>query len=304
MKHVNSIEIDYNKEELIPWFSPEFPYIASCAELGKYREREVPWHWHRMVELFYMKSGTIEYTTPAGKWIIPAGSGGMVNSNVLHASIVRNSSDSDIQLLHIFDPVLLAGEHGSRMEKKYILPLTASSVEMIPLYQEDPEHAQILLEIREAFSLSDQDWGYEFRLREALTKIWLKLFEIARPEIERGGTGEGDDQIKMMMAYIHEHYRELVSVEQLAQAVHISKRACFRTFREKLRMTPGEYLQSCRLQKACQLLAKTKEPVTRIAYHCGFGSGSYFGMVFRKAYGCSPSEYRKFWHDHDKNRRE
>ena len=43
MKHVNSIEIDYNKEELIPWFSPEFPYIASCAELGKYREREVPW---------------------------------------------------------------------------------------------------------------------------------------------------------------------------------------------------------------------------------------------------------------------
>ena len=90
MKHVNSIEIDYNKEELIPWFSPEFPYIASCAELGKYREREVPWHWHRMVELFYMKSGTIEYTTPAGKWIIPAGSGGMVNSNVLHASIVRN----------------------------------------------------------------------------------------------------------------------------------------------------------------------------------------------------------------------
>ena len=43
MKHVNSIKIDYNKEELIPWFSPEFPYIASCAELGKYREREVPW---------------------------------------------------------------------------------------------------------------------------------------------------------------------------------------------------------------------------------------------------------------------
>ena len=67
MKHVNSIEIDYNKEELIPWFSPEFPYIAACAELGKYREREVPWHWHRMGELFYMKSGTIEYTTPAGK---------------------------------------------------------------------------------------------------------------------------------------------------------------------------------------------------------------------------------------------
>lgn len=306
MKNIQSIELnDNSKEELLPGFAPDFPYIATCAELDKYLEPVIPWHWHRTAELFYMKSGTLEYTTPKGKWTFPAGSGGFVNSGVLHSTSFRPSTDSNIQLLHLFDPAFLAGEHGSRMEKKYILPLTtAPNVELIPLYPDDLEQAAILEEIRQAFDLSEQEWGYEFKLREAMTRIWLQLFELARPAMEQGGTDRDSDyQIKMLMVYVHEHYREPISVDQMAQYVHISKRACFRAFREKLHMTPVEYIRSYRLQKAALLLAKTKEPITQIALSCGLGSSSYFGKVFREKYGCTPVEYRKHWHDHDKNRR-
>ena len=64
-------------------------------------------------------------------------------------------------------------------------------------------------------------------------------------------------------------------------------------------MTPVEYMRTYRLQKACLMLTKGKEPITLIAYACGFGSGSYFGHVFRERFGCSPAEYRKKWHDRD-----
>lgn len=40
------------------------PYIVSRAELDKYIERYVLWHWHKTVELFYMENGNIEYDTP------------------------------------------------------------------------------------------------------------------------------------------------------------------------------------------------------------------------------------------------
>lgn len=302
MRNIQSIELNEGtREELLPGFTEEFPYISTYCELDKYREPFVPWHWHRTVELFYMESGCLEYTTPNGKWIFPAGSGGMVNSNVLHTTKFRHSQDSNIQLLHLFDPTFLVGEHGSRMEAKYILPLTmAPGLEMIALFPADPEQAQILAEIRRAFDISDQEWGYEFKLREALVQIWLKLLEQARPALENRRSGsDSDDKIKAMMVYVHEHHQEPISVDQLAQTVHISKRACFRLFQENLHMTPVEYMRGYRMQRACQLLAKTKDPITQIAYQCGLGSSSYFGKVFREQFGCSPAEYRRKWHDRD-----
>ncbi len=306
MKYLQSIEVnEQNKEEILPEFTMDFPYIATCAELDKYIEPVVPWHWHRTIELFYMQSGTLEYVTPKGKWIFPSGSGGFVNSNVLHTTRVIPDCNSTIQLLHLFDSVLLAGEHGNRMESKYILPLTtAPDVEMIPLYPDNPAQAEILQDIKRIFDLPEQAWGYEFKLRESLTHIWLRLFEIARPAMEQGsGSRDADDKIKMLMVFIHEHYQQPISVDQLALAAHISKRACFRLFQENLHMTPVEYIRSYRLQKACLLLTNSKEPITQIACNCGLGSSSYFGKIFREEFGCSPKEYRMHWHDSNKNGR-
>ena len=86
MKNIHSIEFyTGSKEELLPGFEKDFPYIASRAELDKYIGGYVPWHWHRTVELFYMESGSIEYDTPGGKILFPTGSGGMINPNVLRS---------------------------------------------------------------------------------------------------------------------------------------------------------------------------------------------------------------------------
>lgn len=303
MKNIQSIERnDSSKEELLPNFAEDFPYIATCAQMCHYQDSYIPWHWHRTVELFYIQSGTLEYTTPKGKWTFPAGSGGMVNSNVLHSTNFQHTKNSTVQLLHLFDPAFLAGGHGSRMETKYILPLTtAPGVELIPLFPEDPEQADILAKIHEAFELSEQEWGYELKLREMLSRIWLKLFDLARPGMQQDGKNS-DDKIKALMVYIHEHYQDAIRVEELAESVHISKRACFRLFQDNLHTTPVEYIRSYRLQTACQMLVNTTDSVTQIAYRCGLGSSSYFGKVFREAYHCTPLEYRRAWHDHDKTR--
>ena len=302
MKNVQKLERnELTKEELLPEFSTDFPYISSCAELDKYIDPMVPWHWHRTVELFYMESGCLEYTTPNGKWVFPAGSGGFVNSNVLHTSQVTQTEESNLQLLHLFEPSFISGEHGNRMEQKYVLPLVSSpGIEMIALYPNDPAQAAILEKIRQAFDLAEQEWGYEFRLREALTEIWMMLFDLARPAMETPkGDPRSNEQIKLMMVHIHENYSHHISVEELAEVAHISKRACFRLFQESLHMTPVEYIKTYRLQMACQMLAKGNEPITEVASQCGLGSSSYFGKTFREEFNCTPLEYRKRWHNRD-----
>ena len=85
MKIIRNLQFhNGTREELLPGFDPGFPYIATRAEIDRYAGRFAPWHWHRSVELFYMESGTLEYFVPGKHLVFPAGSGGFVNSNVLH----------------------------------------------------------------------------------------------------------------------------------------------------------------------------------------------------------------------------
>lgn len=289
MQDIQSILFHENsRQELLPGFDPAFPYIATQAELDRY---QIPWHWHPAVELFYIESGTLEYTTPKGTWRFPPGSGGFVNANILHCSRVIPSGEPAIQKLHIFDPQLLSGSRESRMETLYILPLIASSQEIIPLFPENPAHFPILENIRQGFSLQSQDFGYEFRLRDTLCAIWLQLLGL--PLCFDQAAHTTDRQIKELMIYIHQHYAEKLSVQRLADHIHISKRSCFRLFRENLHMSPTDYLRDYRLRQACGLLANTDSSITEIGYACGLGSASYFGKCFSRALGCTPAQYRK-----------
>ncbi len=303
MKNIHSIAFyTGSKEELLPGFEKDFPYIASRAELDKYIGRYVPWHWHKAVELFYMESGSIEYDTPGGKRLFPAGSGGLVNSNVLHMTKAVSQREKNIQLLHIFDVSLLAGEQGSRIEQKYFAPVTtAPQIKIIPFYPGNAAEEKILKRIAASFCLSGGEFGYEIKLREALTEIWLMLFEQSRPMHEKEGKyNKGNDQIKLMMIYVHEHYGEKISVPELAAAAYLSERECYRVFQECLHMTPIEYIKAYRLQAACQMLAKGQKSVTVISHDCGLGSSSYFGKVFREYAHCSPTEYRRRWQNSDR----
>lgn len=145
MKITHSLEFQVgSKEEKLPYDTPDFPYIASQAELDSYREPFVPWHWHNAIELFYMESGELKYYTPHETLVFPAGSAGMVNANVLHKTQLQSHSEKNIQLLHIFDPQLLAGNRGSLIEQKYISPIvTASQIELVALYPNEPEQADV-----------------------------------------------------------------------------------------------------------------------------------------------------------------
>lgn len=302
MKNICEIEfIDGSKEELLPGLAPDFPYIASHVEFDSCIDHFVPWHWHKEVELFYIDNGALEYHTQRGKMVFPAGSAGLVNSNVLHSTKPRASAKNTIQSEHIFDTDFIGGQQGGRIEQKYITPLvTATQIEIIALYPESPRQVELIDKICGAFKLCDGEHGYELRLRAVLSEIWCGLFELAAPIPSASAPRDkANDRIKLMLIYIHEHYAEKISSAELAAAAFISERECFRAFSDCLHTTPVQYLQGYRLRAACHLLARTADTMTSIAYACGLGSGSYFGRVFQAQMGCTPMEYRRRWQNND-----
>lgn len=300
MQNIRGIKLNnQTKEEFLPGYSMDFPYIATRAELDQYETSTVPWHWHKPVELFYIKSGALEYETPNGVIVFPAGSGGMVNSNVLHKTRVLTSEQRNIQLLHIFDTSLLSGRQGSQIEQRYFVPLLANSrFDLLPLFQDVPEQAHVLQLVQDAFSFQESEVGFEIKIERALLEIWLLLFEMFCQNAPIDSSPSPNvEAIKTMMLFVRQHYSCPITIKGLAESAYISERECYRVFRECLHTTPTDYIISYRLQEACRLLMGSNPSVTEIAHTCGFGTSSYFGKVFLRRIGCTPKQYRKNWQD-------
>lgn len=83
------------------------------------------------------------------------------------------------------------------------------------------------------------------------------------------------------------------SLNELAGRLGCTDRHLRRVFAEQYKVTPVEYLQTCRLLFAKTLLTDTNLPIIKIAMASGFGSLRRFNDVFKKHYKLPPTALRK-----------
>lgn len=100
-------------------------------------------------------------------------------------------------------------------------------------------------------------------------------------------------QIISALEYIQEHYRESITLDEVADFAHMSKYYFCRTFRHITGATVLQYINNVRLSRVHNLLIHTEDSMEEIAVQTGFSSSSNLARVFKKIYGISPREFRK-----------
>lgn len=100
------------------------------------------------------------------------------------------------------------------------------------------------------------------------------------------------DKVRLAASYIEINYAGLVSLDELADSLQVSKYHLQRTFAETVGLTPHEYTNRVRIERAMELLRRTESSVEEIARLIGFSSGSYFIKVFAKLTGMTPGAFR------------
>ncbi len=93
--------------------------------------------------------------------------------------------------------------------------------------------------------------------------------------------------------FIARHYHHPLTLEYVAEKVHVSPAYLSRIFKEERQENFVQYLNKTRIYHAKQLLSKTQVEISEIASRVGFRNQNYFATVFRKQEGITPSEFRK-----------
>ena len=99
-------------------------------------------------------------------------------------------------------------------------------------------------------------------------------------------------EIQELLDYIHRHYMEHLTLEDLAAQIHICRSECCRFFKKCMNESLFDYLLDYRIEKSLPLLLERQASITSVAEQTGFSSPAYFSKIFRQQMGCSPSEYR------------
>ena len=116
-----------------------------------------------------------------------------------------------------------------------------------------------------------------------------------RPRTADGLKNMDSEVITAVMTYINNHYREELSLEDVAKFAGFSRYYFSRSFKRQTGYSFKDYLCQKRLQVAMDLLIRTNRSMREVAIESGFGSVATFNRVFREKKGCTPTQYRAIY---------
>ncbi len=101
-----------------------------------------------------------------------------------------------------------------------------------------------------------------------------------------------DIYVNHAVEYIHTNYRN-ARISDIASYIGITRSYLTHIFKQKLSISPQEYLLSYRLDQGSRLLRTTDLSIQEVASHIGYDNPLTFSKMFKNAYGLSPKNYRQ-----------
>ena len=130
--------------------------------------------------------------------------------------------------------------------------------------------------------------GYESYLCGKIFELCARLYST-----ETVSSEVSERYVKPAVAIMEAEYGNGITVESVAERLHINRSYLSVIFREITKKTPGEYLSELRMNEAAKLLREYKCSVTVTAGSVGYSDVFVFSRAFKKHFGCSPTKYVK-----------
>ena len=234
-------------------------------------------HAHRHGEMFFIMSGSGTFQLQRHSFPVSGRSLVIINPGVMHCEQSNQGSPLEYIVLGVENLEMAANEQG------YVLTT----------FNRDWDTVSVSLRLMLQEARSGQD-GYSQVCQRMLEIILLRILRRRGLSLASEAVGMDDNrECGLVRRYIDEHFKESITLDQLAELAHINKYYLVHAFRKAYGTSPINYLISRRIQESRFLLTNSNHSLSQIARILGFSSLSYFSQSFHRTEGVSPMEYRK-----------
>lgn len=248
----------------------------------------IPMHWHRAVEIIYMQEGSLDVTVESESFTIQKEDCIVINGNVLHSTKCTSPNTAILlqipldfmekyipdlgQLIFLFD----FRTKDQRQQTKQAMFKTIL------------EQLQIINDVRPD--------GYLLRFNSLIFELLFQLYHNFAVKILQSNTCQEKkdmDRLEPVLNYISEHYREPISLNEIAEVACLQTGYFCRFFKKKMGITFLEYQNEYRLSFIYRDLITTRDPVHVILERHGFTNYKLFRRIFFEHFGNTPTQIRK-----------
>ncbi|MBQ9764744.1 MAG: helix-turn-helix transcriptional regulator [Lachnospiraceae bacterium] len=248
-------------------------------------------HCHNFYEVIYVCEG--EYAGIVGDrtYYLKKGDFLLIDKNVMHRyHYVEKRHDSSRRIIIWVEEKLLRELSDGKVDLTRCFSASETTAYHFPIYYDEMLRAYLLKLVQEtAVDINEVEGA-----KEILDKSYLSLFFVYLNELCMKGkyatVVENSFYAPMVMevsAYIEKHIADKITLDELAEHVHISKYYFLRKFKEYTGMTVHEYIINKRLIHAREML-KEKHSLQEAWMASGFNDYTTFLRNFKKVFGVAP----------------
>ena len=255
---------------------------------------DVPWryeiHDHSAVEILLTLEGSVTYTVEDSIYQVRKGEILIIPSDMPHSLSMGEGSS---RYLFLFEPDAI---------------MTMRDIKSMAMHFNKPFHLrdgseahvrirELLLRARDTYEKRELMWN------TVCYSCFLRIYATLAQRYLNGIRARTGDQVRNVdsevitaaMTYINNHYKDELSLEDVAGFAGFSRYYFSRSFKKQTGYSFKDYLCQKRLQVAVDLLIRTNRPMRDVAMDSGFGSVATFNRVFREQKGCTPTQYRAIY---------
>ncbi len=280
--------------------STDFPlhvYYNSVPALSDRQERLFYTHFHHHLEWIIILDGMARFEIDTEHVIGKRGDLIIVNSGLIHGASSLPGEHCEVASI-VFDLSMLFGRQDDLCTEQFLAPFLNNTYALpnrldgsLSATKRMRSHWMHILK-----QFRHKKPGHTLKIKAALFDSFYEVIHASLHQELTSHTPKDYRQtlrLKQILAYMDANLTQKLTVQQLADHIHISSAHFYTFFRKMTGQSPIEYMNNLRLTRAQSMLQTNQLTVQETAARVGFDNVSYFIRLFKAKFGMTPQAFAR-----------